>query len=130
MEPAEKKAAYVVLDANGSVLTPALLAFGWCHIPPWDTRGVFAYLSPRQLDWLLSTSRVCLSAALTPESKISATEHRGSRVLYVCGVPIMQDDRAQDELVSYVDEYAGIHAQIKNLRRPPDEQIDNHRVSQ
>ena len=103
-----------VIDANGSRLTPALLAFAWCKIPEEKQRGVFAYASPRNVDELLSTA--------IPYMPMTDVEryHRGVHVDYFAAVPVIKHPWMQDELVSFMDDDANIYAQIKRIAPPPE----------
>jgi hypothetical protein len=116
----------LVVNANGLRLTPGLLAHTWCKIPEEKQRGVYAYVSTRNTDFLLSTA--------LPWMPISDGElyHRGLYVDYFAGVPVIKHPYIQDELVSFMDDEANIYAQIKNLAPPPEaksEPIDSPKQS-
>jgi hypothetical protein len=46
----------VILDANGSVLTPALIGYAWAQVPDHLRKGAYLLISSRQWDALRETA--------------------------------------------------------------------------
>jgi hypothetical protein len=100
-----------VVDAQGSVLTGAILLMAWVQAinvrldAGREIGDMAAYMSPRQRDWILSHAS---SSAISQEM---LEPHR----MRAWGVPLMKHEHMQDDLVSIMDSQGDISAQIKNL---------------
>jgi hypothetical protein len=46
----------VILDANGNVLTPALIGYAWAQVPLTLRKGAYLLISSRQWDALRKTA--------------------------------------------------------------------------
>jgi hypothetical protein len=96
----------VILDANGSMLTPGLIGYAWSQVPVHLRRGAYLLISRRQWDALRKTSHP--TAGLFGDG---------------FGLPIQDNVHVQDDAVFI---YGGEDkldqlVMIKNIAVPPKE---------
>jgi hypothetical protein len=106
----------MIIDANGSVLTPAMLRYAWCQIPDARLKGARTLLSRRNYDALLRKITFLTPGLLDDRALMDGI------------IPIYDSPHVQDDAVFiYSEDFLHQLVMIKNLKVPkePEDAVSN-----
>lgn len=111
----------IQIDANNSVLSPAMLGFIWCHLRDDCT----AFMCKLQYEALLNS--VVPQQRLSDDERKLGTPPAYCKYIYIAGVPIAEDDSIAVDQVLFKSSDDEVHGQIKHLY--PAQTDENHDAS-